>query len=308
MPSPAHPFRIGTRGSPLALWQAHEVRRCLAAAHVLPETAFECVVIKVTGDQIQDRALKDIGGKGLFTREIEEALSAGAIDIAVHSMKDMPTLQPEGLVLDCHLPREDVRDAFVSVTAASLSALPQGATVGSSSLRRRAQIAHRRADLRLVEFRGNVQTRMQKLHDGVADATFLAMAGLNRLGLDHLARAPVEVTEMLPAVAQGAIGVERRSRDVRAEAMLAAIHHAPTGLQLAAERAFLARLDGSCNTPIAGLAVLEGGDLWLRGQILRPDGSRVIAGDLRGPVGDGAALGAALADDLLGRAGAGFFG
>lgn len=308
MPSPAHPFRIGTRGSPLALWQAHEVSRSLAAAHDLPESAFECVVIKVTGDQIQDRALKDIGGKGLFTREIEEALSAGAIDIAVHSMKDMPTLQPDGLVLDCHLPREDVRDAFVSVTAPSLSALPQGAVVGSSSLRRRAQIAHRRADLRLVEFRGNVQTRMKKLDDGVAEATFLAMAGLNRLGLAHLARAPVEVTEMLPAVAQGAIGVERRSRDARAEAMLAAIHHAPTGLQLAAERAFLARLDGSCNTPIAGLAVLEGGQLWLRGQILRPDGSRVIAGDLRGPAGDGAALGAALAEDLLGRAGVGFFG
>lgn len=308
MPSPAHPFRIGTRGSPLALWQAHEVSRSLAAAHDLPESAFECVVIKVTGDQIQDRALKDIGGKGLFTREIEEALSAGAIDIAVHSMKDMPTLQPDGLVLDCHLPREDVRDAFVSVTAPSLSALPQGAVVGSSSLRRRAQIAHRRADLRLVEFRGNVQTRMKKLDDGVAEATFLAMAGLNRLGLAHLARAPVEVTEMLPAVAQGAIGVERRSRDVRAEAMLAAIHHAPTGLQLAAERAFLARLDGSCNTPIAGLAVLEGGQLWLRGQILRPDGSRVIAGDLRGPAGDGAALGAAMAEDLLGRAGVGFFG
>lgn len=308
MPSPSSPFRIGTRGSPLALWQAHEVRRSLAVAHGLPEAAFECVVIKVTGDQIQDRALKDIGGKGLFTREIEEALATGAIDIAVHSMKDMPTLQPDGLVLDCHLPREDVRDAFVSPGAASLSALPQGATVGSSSLRRRAQIAHRRPDLRLVEFRGNVQTRMRKLEDGVADATFLAMAGLNRLGLAHLARAPVEVTDMLPAVAQGAIGVERRRRDARAEAMLAAIHHVPTGLQLAAERAFLARLDGSCNTPIAGLAVLEGGALWLRGQILRPDGSRVISGDLRGPAGDGAALGAALADDLLARAGKGFFG
>lgn len=308
MPSPTNPFRIGTRGSPLALWQAHEVRRSLAAAFDLPDEAFAIVVIKVTGDQIQDRALKDIGGKGLFTREIEEALATGSIDIAVHSMKDMPTLQPDGLVLDCHLPREDVRDAFVSLSAASLSALPQGALVGSSSLRRRAQIAHRRADLRLVEFRGNVQTRMRKLEEGVAEATFLAMAGLNRLGLAHVARAPVEVAEMLPAVAQGAIGVERRTRDARAEAMLAAVHHGPTGLQLAAERAFLARLDGSCNTPIAGLAVLEGGQLWLRGQILRPDGSRVIAGDLRGPAADGAALGTALADDLLGRAGAGFFG
>ena len=306
LPTPAHPFKIGTRGSPLALWQAHEVRRCLMAAYSLPEAAFEIVVIKVTGDQILDKALKEIGGKGLFTREIEEALLDGGIDIAVHSMKDMPTVQPAGLILDCYLPREDVRDGFVSPAVAGLMDLPQGATVGSSSLRRRAQLAHRRPDLKLVEFRGNVQTRMKKLEDGVAVATFLAMAGLNRLGMAQHAK-PIAVTEMLPAVAQGAIGVERRLADPRAEAMLAAIHHTPTGQQLAAERGFLARLDGSCETPIAGLAVLEGSTLWLRGEILRPDGTRVIAGELRGPVADAAAIGAALADQLLAEAGPGFF-
>ncbi len=306
LPTPAHPFKIGTRGSPLALWQAHEVRRCLMAAYSLPEAAFEIVVIKVTGDQILDKALKEIGGKGLFTREIEEALLDGGIDIAVHSMKDMPTVQPAGLILDCYLPREDVRDGFVSPAVAGLMDLPQGATVGSSSLRRRAQLAHRRPDLKLVEFRGNVQTRMKKLEDGVAVATFLAMAGLNRLGMAQHAK-PIAVTEMLPAVAQGAIGVERRLADPRAEAMLTAIHHTPTGQQLAAERGFLARLDGSCETPIAGLAVLEGATLWLRGEILRPDGTRVISGDLRGPVADAAAIGAALADQLLAEAGPGFF-
>jgi len=276
------------------------------AAYSLPEAAFEIVVIKVTGDQILDKALKEIGGKGLFTREIEEALLDGGIDIAVHSMKDMPTVQPAGLILDCYLPREDVRDGFVSPAVAGLMDLPQGATVGSSSLRRRAQLAHRRPDLKLVEFRGNVQTRMKKLEDGVAVATFLAMAGLNRLGMAQHAK-PIAVTEMLPAVAQGAIGVERRLADPRAEAMLAAIHHTPTGQQLAAERGFLARLDGSCETPIAGLAVLEGSTLWLRGEILRPDGTRVIAGELRGPVADAAAIGAALADHLLAQAGPGFF-
>jgi hydroxymethylbilane synthase len=208
--------------------------------------------------------------------------------------------------LDCYLPREDVRDGFVSPAVAGLMDLPQGATVGSSSLRRRAQLAHRRPDLKLVEFRGNVQTRMKKLEDGVAVATFLAMAGLNRLGMAQHAK-PIAVTEMLPAVAQGAIGVERRLADPRAEAMLAAIHHTPTGQQLVAERGFLARLDGSCETPIAGLAVLEGSTLWLRGEILRPDGTRVIAGELRGPVADAAAIGAALADHLLAQAGPGFF-
>ncbi|MBA3911236.1 MAG: hydroxymethylbilane synthase [Rhodobacter sp.] len=308
LPTPARPLKIGTRGSPLALWQAHEVRRCLMAAFALPEAAFEIVVIKVTGDQIQDKALREIGGKGLFTREIEEALLDGGIDIAVHSMKDMPTAQPEGLILDCYLPREDVRDAFVSPGVASLAELPAGAVVGSSSLRRRAQLALKRPDLRLVEFRGNVQTRMRKLEEGVAHATFLAMAGLNRLGMSGMARGPVEVEVMLPAVAQGAIGIERRMADDRVQGLLAAIHDRETGERLAAELAFLARLDGSCETPIAGLAVIEGRTLWLRGELLRPDGSASVAGELRGPVADGAALGRTLADELLRRAGPGFFG
>lgn len=307
LPTQAQPFKIGTRGSPLALWQAHEVRRCLMAALALPIEAFEIAVIKVTGDQIQEKSLREAGGKGLFTREIEEALLAGLIDIAVHSTKDMPTLQPGGLTLDCYLPREDVRDGFVSPHVAGLMDLPQGAVVGSSSLRRRAQLAHRRPDLQLVEFRGNVQTRMTKLQDGVAMATFLAMAGLNRLGMSEAAR-PVAVDDMLPAVAQGAIGVERRLADPRAEAMLSAIHHTPTGHELTAERAFLLRLDGSCETPIAGLAQLEGEVLWLRGEILRPDGTKVIKGEIRGPVADGADLGKTLAADLLGRAGPDFFG
>lgn len=308
LPSPDRPLKIGTRGSPLALAQAHETRARLAAAFALPLEAFEIVVIKVTGDQILDRALKDIGGKGLFTREIEEALLDGSIDIAVHSMKDMPTLQPEGLVLDCYLPREDVRDAFVSPGVARLMDLPQGAVVGSSSLRRRAQLAHRRPDLQLVEFRGNVQTRMKKLADGVAAATFLAMAGLNRLGLSDVARSAIDPEEMLPAVAQGAIGIERRVADDRVAAMLGAIHHHETGLRLAAERSFLLRLDGSCETPIAGLALLDGDDLWLRGEVLRPDGTQVITGERRGAASDGAAMGTDLAAELLGRAGPGFFG
>ena len=307
LPNPAQPLRIGTRGSPLALWQAHEVRRSLMAAFNLPEDAFAIVVIKVMGDQIQDRALKDIGGKGLFTREIEDALLDDGIDIAVHSMKDMPTLQPQGLVLDCYLPREDVRDAFVSPGVARLGDLPQGAVVGSSSLRRRAQLALRRPDLKLVEFRGNVQTRMRKLEEGVAAATFLAMAGLNRLGLAHMARGPIEVEEMLPAVAQGAIGIERRVADARVEALLAGIHHGPTGQRLAAERAFLLKLDGSCETPIAGLAVIEGDQIWLRGEILRPDGTQSIPGALRGPIADAAALGTDLAAQLLAQAPNGFF-
>ena len=307
LPTPAHPLNIGTRGSPLALAQAHETRARLMAAFDLPEAAFQIVVIKTTGDRVLDRPLKEIGGKGLFTREIEEALLAGRIDIAVHSMKDMPVAQPEGLCLDTYLPREDVRDAFVSPHVARLMDLPQGAVVGSSSLRRRAQLAARRPDLHLVEFRGNVQTRMKKLEEGVAVATFLAMAGLNRLGMAQVARSAIEVDEMLPAVAQGAIGIERRADDARTGAMLAAIHHAETGLLLAAERAYLATLDGSCETPIAGLATLAHGELTLRGEILRPDGSEVIAGQIRGPVADGAALGQHLARDLLAQAPAGFF-
>jgi hydroxymethylbilane synthase len=307
LPSVAAPLKIGTRGSPLALAQAHETRDRLMAAFDLPQGAFEIVVIKTTGDRVLDRPLKEIGGKGLFTREIEDALLSGGIDIAVHSMKDMPVAQPEGLLLDTYLPREDVRDAFVSPAVARLADLPQGATVGSSSLRRRAQLKARRPDLHLVEFRGNVQTRMKKLQDGVAVATFLAMAGLNRLGMADVARSAIAPEEMLPAVAQGAIGIERRASDDRAARMLDAIHHRETGERLAAERAYLAALDGSCETPIAGLAVIEGGSIWLRGEILRPDGSESITGERRGPIADGAAMGEGLARDLLAQAPKGFF-
>ena len=307
LPSVAAPLKIGTRGSPLALAQAHETRDRLMAAFDLPQGAFEIVVIKTTGDRVLDRPLKEIGGKGLFTREIEDALLSGGIDIAVHSMKDMPVAQPEGLLLDTYLPREDVRDAFVSPAVARLADLPQGATVGSSSLRRRAQLKARRPDLQLVEFRGNVQTRMKKLQDGVAVATFLAMAGLNRLGMADVARSAIAPEEMLPAVAQGAIGIERRASDDRAARMLAAIHHRETGERLAAERAYLAALDGSCETPIAGLAVIEGGSIWLRGEILRPDGSESITGEMRGPIADGATMGESLARDLLAQAPKGFF-
>jgi hydroxymethylbilane synthase len=307
LPSPARPFRIGTRGSPLALAQAHETRARLMAAFELPEDAFDIVVIKTTGDKVLDRPLKEIGGKGLFTREIEDEMLAGGIDIAVHSMKDMPVLQPEGLVLDCYLPREDVRDAFVSPAAPDLAALAPGTKVGTSSLRRKAQLLNRRPDLEVVEFRGNVQTRLRKLEEGVAACTFLALAGLNRLGMTHVATATIATEEMLPAVAQGAIGIERRADDARAAAMLEAIHHGPTGHRLAAERAFLAALDGSCETPIAGLAELDGGSLRLRGEILRTDGSKALADDQTGAVEDGPELGRAMATGLLARAGTGFF-
>ena len=283
LPSPSQPLKLGTRGSPLALAQAHETRDRLAAGFDLPEEAFDIVVIKTTGDNramiAADRPLKEIGGKGLFTKEIEEALLSGAIDIAVHSMKDMPVLQPEGLVIDCTLPREDVRDAFVSPSVASLGDLQEGAKVGTSSLRRKAQVLVAYPHLEVVEFRGNVQTRLKKLEDGVAACTFLAMAGLNRLGKAEVATAAIDPDVMLPAVAQGAIGIERRADDRRTAEMLAAIHHAPTGHCLAVERAFLAALDGSCETPIAGLAELDGGTLRLRGEILRPDGSESLSDD-----------------------------
>ncbi|MEM8579036.1 MAG: hydroxymethylbilane synthase [Pseudomonadota bacterium] len=311
LPSPDAPLKIGTRGSPLALAQAHETRARLMAAWDRPEAAFEIVVIKVSGDDrfmvAKDVPLKEIGNKGLFTREIEEDLAAGKIDIAVHSMKDMPTDQPEGLLLDTYLPREDVRDAFVSPTYRAITELPQGATVGTSSLRRRAQLMHRRTDLNVVEFRGNVQTRLKKLGDGVADCTFLACAGLNRLGMSDVPATPVDVLNMLPAIAQGAIGIERRADDNATAALLEPIHDIPTGDRLLAERTFLRTLDGSCETPIAGLATLEGGTLVLRGEVLRPDGSEALQGTRSGDAADGERMGEDLARELLSKAAPGFF-
>ena len=307
LPTPHTPLRIGTRGSPLALAQAYETRTRLMEAFDCPEDAFEIVVIKTTGDRVLDRPLKEIGGKGLFTREIEDELLRGGIDIAVHSMKDMPVDQPQGLLLDRYLPREDVRDAFVSFQHSTLAALPHGAIVGSSSLRRRAQLRHYRPDLSVVEFRGNVQTRMKKLADGVAEATFLAMAGLNRLNLKDVPRVPLGVDQMLPAVAQGAIGIERRADDTRTAALLEAIHDKVTGQRLAAERAYLGALDGSCETPIAGLATLQGGNIKLDGEILRPDGSDILQADTTGPVEDAMKIGEALGLRLRKQAPRGFF-
>ena len=307
LPTPSAPLRIGTRGSPLALAQAYETRQRLVNAFELPPEAFEIVVIKTTGDRVLDRPLKEIGGKGLFTREIEDDMLSGKIDIAVHSMKDMPVQQPDGLTLDTYLPREDVRDAFVSPNFKTLSDLPAGTVVGTSSLRRNAQLMNKRPDLDVVEFRGNVQTRLKKLEDGVAACTFLAQAGLNRLDMAHVAQSAISVEDMLPAVAQGAIGIERRIDDMRAAEMLAAIHHGPTGQRLAAERAFLSALDGSCETPIAGLAELDNGTLRLRGEVLRPDGSETIGDDRTCPIEDGAQLGTEMAQSLLSQAGPDFF-
>lgn len=307
LPTPDQPLKIGTRGSPLALAQAYETRTRLAQAFDISEDCFAIVIIKVTGDAIRDRPLKEIGGKGLFTREIEEDLLSGKIDIAVHSMKDMPTLQPDGLILDTYLPREDVRDAFVSPKLSTLTDLAKGAVVGTSSLRRRAQLLNRRPDLQVVEFRGNVQTRLKKLSDGVAECTFLAAAGLNRLNMDDVPATPIEPGDMLPAVAQGAIGIERRIADDNTAQLLMAIHDLPTGQRLAAERNFLLTLDGSCETPIAGLAELDGDRLHLRGEVLRPDGSQAIAGHRDGAIADGPAMGKDLAEELLSRAGTGFF-
>ena len=300
------PIRIGTRGSPLALAQAHEVRRRLIAAHGTPESLIEIVVIRTSGDRIEDRPLSEIGGKGLFTKEIEEALLAGGIDLAVHSMKDMPTVLPDGLEISSHLPREDVRDAFLSPRAATLADLPPGAVVGTSSLRRQAQVLRARPDLRVVPFRGNVETRLRKLGDGVADATLLACAGLRRLGLADKITATLSTNDFLPAVAQGAIGIEIRSGDDRARALLAPLDDADTSLCIMAERAMLARLDGSCRTPIAGLAQLSAGTLTLRAMILSPDGRDAHGTQRQGRPADGPAMGRDAADELLGRAGPDF--
>ncbi|MGF1554014.1 MAG: hydroxymethylbilane synthase [Paracoccaceae bacterium] len=306
-PSPDRPLRIGPRGSPLALAQAREVRARLMAAHDLDEDAFAIDVIKTTGDAIQDRALSEAGGKGLFTKEIEEALLAGAIDIAVHSMKDMPTALPDGLVITAVLEREDVRDAFISPRHDSIAALPSGAVVGTSSLRRRAQLLYARPDIMVVEFRGNVQTRLRKLEEGVAEATFLACAGLRRLGMTEVVRAVIEVEEMLPAVAQGAIGIETSEDADGVRALVAVINDDETERRLAAERAFLKGLDGSCRTPIGGLATIDDGRLRLAGEIVRPDGSERHATERYGTPAEAEALGADAAAELRRRGGEGFF-
>ena len=300
------PLKIGTRGSPLALAQAYETRSRLMEAHGLPEGAFAIEVIQTTGDAVQDRPLSEIGGKGLFTKEIELALLDGRIDIAVHSMKDVATVLPDDLVIDCALPREDVRDAFISRKYGAIAELPEGAVVGTSSLRRRAQLLAMRPDLKLVEFRGNVQTRLKKLDDGVAEATFLACAGLRRLGNFDLAN-PIKTDVMLPACANFAFLFHVSEEGTSAAALLAPIHDADTFTRITAERAFLKELDGSCRTPIGGLAELDGNTLRFRGEIIRPDGSQIYAGTWEGPVGEAARIGAAAGIELRAKGGEGFF-
>jgi hydroxymethylbilane synthase len=300
-------LRIGTRGSPLALVQAHMVQAQIAAALGAPKEAIELVVIRTSGDRIQDRPLAEVGGKGLFTKEIEEALLDGRVDLAVHSSKDMPTISQPGLALTACLEREDPRDVFISHKAERLQDLPQGATLGTASLRRQAVAKRLRPDLNVVPLRGNVETRLRKLDDGEADATLLALAGLKRLGLTRHATAIMSVDEFLPAVGQGAIGIEARADDVRTREALARINHEATFTALACERAFLAELDGSCKTPIAGHAVIANDSVQFRGLIARPDGKAAHDISGTGHAKDAAAIGAEAARELKRVAGPHFF-
>jgi hydroxymethylbilane synthase len=285
-------LKIGTRGSPLALAQARETRARLMAAHGIAENQIEIVTITTTGDRIRDRPLSEIGGKGLFTKEIEEALLSGDIHLAVHSMKDMPAQLPGGLTIAALLPREDARDAFLSPVANTIVNLPEAAIVGSSSVRRSAQLSRLRSDLRVVQFRGNVETRLRKLADGVAQATILAAAGLNRLGLAQHITSLIPIDQMLPAVAQGAIGVEIREEDTKTRTLLAAINHHETEIVVTCERAFLAALDGSCRTPLAGHATISNNIVSFHGQALTNDGTHCFEATRRGAPADAARLGA----------------
>lgn len=291
--SPSRPLRLGTRGSPLALAQAAEVARRLAAANpVLADGAIETVIVHTSGDRIQDRPLAEVGGKGLFAKEIEDRLIAGELDFAVHSAKDLETHLPAELTIGCVLPREDPRDVLICAHARSIDELPQAARVGTASLRRAAQLLHRRPDLEIVMLRGNVETRLNKIRDGAADATLLAQAGLTRLGRDEAIASIIARADMLPAVGQGAIAVECRDADRETKALLATIEHAESAICLGAERAMLAALDGSCRTPIAGLAQLTGATLSLEGLVAMPDGSALHRLTHQGPAEDGGALGA----------------
>jgi hydroxymethylbilane synthase len=284
-------LRIGTRGSPLALVQACMVARQLADALDAKEDDIALVVIRTSGDMIQDRPLAEAGGKGLFTKEIEEALLDRRIDVAVHSAKDMPTVLPAGLMLAACLAREDPRDVFISRKARSLADLPQGATLGTASLRRRAMAKRLRPDLRVTPLRGNVETRLRKLDEGQVDATILALAGMKRLGLAHHVTKIMEAHEFLPAVGQGAIAIETRADDLHARAMLTRIDHADTFTAIACERAFLAVLDGSCRTPIGGHAEISGDTIHFRGLLAHPDGEPSYECRTSGPRAAAAELG-----------------
>lgn len=301
------PFRIGTRGSPLALAQAYETRDRLMAAHGLPEALFEVVVLSTQGDRITDRPLSEIGGKGLFTEELEQQLLSGDLDFAVHSSKDMPTRLPEGLVLSAYLPREDVRDAFIGAAAPRLTELPHGATVGSSSLRRQALIRRLRPDINVITFRGLVDTRLRKLAEGQVDATLLAYAGLRRLGKQDVPTELLDPKEFPPAPAQGAICVESRIGDDRINGLLEAINDRATFDAVSCERAFLAALDGSCRTPIAGYARCDGDKLAFSGMILTPDGARFHEIETGGARADAVAIGRAAGEAIRAKAGPDFF-
>jgi hydroxymethylbilane synthase len=300
-------LRIGTRGSELALAQANELKARIIAANPDRVPEIEIIVISTAGDRVQDRPLSEIGGKGLFTQEIEEQLADGRIDLAVHSSKDMPTLLPEGLELSCFLPREGVADAFLSPSTANISALPKGAVVGSSSLRRQALIRRMRPDINVIGFRGNVGTRLRKLSEGVADATLLAEAGLRRLGLAHHITALLSIDEFPPAPGQGAICIETRVGDSRVGAFLAKVNHAETSTMLVCERSFLKALDGSCRTPIAGNARLDGNTIRFHGMIISPDGREAHETRLDGEASSAAELGAEAAERLRRAAGPEFF-
>ncbi|MGI2034854.1 hydroxymethylbilane synthase [Rhizobium panacihumi] len=301
------PFRIGTRGSPLALAQAAETRSRLMEAHGLPEEMFEVVVLSTKGDRITDRALSEIGGKGLFTEELEQQLLSGELDFAVHSSKDMPTWLPEGLEISAYLPREDFRDAVVGRTAPSLTALPDRAVVGSASLRRQALIRRMRPDIEVIVFRGSVETRLRKLNEGQVDATLLALAGLKRLGREDVITELLDPTEFPPAPAQGAICIESRIGDRRVLDLLEGINHKPTFDAVSCERAFLEVLDGSCRTPIAGYTVLDGDHLKFSGLILTPDGTREHAVSIDGLRDDAVKLGKQAGETVRTAAGPGFF-
>ena len=300
-------IRIGTRGSPLALVQAEETRRRLSATAAGAGLDVSIRPIKTTGDRITDRPLTEAGGKGLFTKEIDEALLAGAVDIGVHSAKDLPTELPAGLIIAACLPRADARDAFISHKAKRLVDLPAGAVVGTSSLRRKALALRLRPDLTIVDLRGNVETRLRKLEEGRADATLLAIAGLNRLGLADRATSLLTPEAWLPAVGQGTIAIVARANDTATRARLAAIDDPATSTSLVAERAFLAVLDGSCRTPIGGYAEVDGDGLFFRGIIVKPDGSEFHETSRRGAADVAATIGAEAGRDLLARGGPGFF-
>ncbi|MCM2396336.1 hydroxymethylbilane synthase [Rhizobium sp. S95] len=301
------PFRIGTRGSPLALAQAYETRSRLMAAHGLPEEMFEIVALTTKGDRITDRSLAEIGGKGLFTAELEEQLASGELDFAVHSSKDMPTVLPDGLFLSAFLPREDVRDAFVGAAAPRLVELPHGATVGSSSLRRQALIRRLRPDLNVITFRGLVDTRLRKLAEGQVDATLLAFAGLKRLGKQDVPTELLDPKDFPPAPAQGAICIESRIGDERVNTLLESINDRTTHDAVTCERAFLGALDGSCRTPIAGHATSEDGKIHFYGMILTPDGSRFHDISSEGNATDAERIGREAGEAVRAKAGTGFF-